>query len=86
MLRDDAIRKGLIKPTKADKERMGLLNDIPRPDEIFDTADEGEGIEATIDIGDLTRNELFKKAKEMGIDLPRYIKKKDLIELIKEKL
>ena len=84
MLRDDAIREGLLKPTKADKERMGL-NDIPRPDEVFDTADEGEGIEAVIDLKDLTYNELRKKAGELGIDVPRGCKKPALIELIKEK-
>lgn len=84
MLRDDAIREGLLKPTKADKERMGL-NDIPRPDEVFDTADEGEGIEAVIDLNDLTYNELRKKAGELGIDVPRGCKKPALIELIKEK-
>lgn len=86
MLRDDAIRKGFIKPTKADKERMDLDNGNYRTSEVFDKADEGEGIEAMIDIGDLTRNELFKKAQEMGIDLPRYVKKEDLIELIKQNL
>lgn len=87
MLRDDAIRAGLIKPTKEDYARGITEDDFPRPDQIFDTADEGEGIRAKIDLGDLTYKELAKKAEEMGIDLPgEYIKKDALIELIKEKL
>ena len=85
MLRDDAIRDGLLKPTKADKERMGL-NDEPRPDEIFDTADKENAVEAIIDLIDLTYNELRTKAKDLGIDIPRGCKKAELIELIKEKI
>jgi len=33
MLRDDAIRAGLIKPTKEDIERMNLTVDIPKEKE-----------------------------------------------------
>ena len=87
MLRDDAIRAGLIKPTKEDYARGITEDDFPRPDQIFDTADEGEGIRAKIDLEDLTYRELAKKAEEMGIELPaQYIKKDALIELIREKL
>jgi len=87
MLRDDAIRAGLIKPTKADFDRGFTEDDFPRPDQIFDTADEGEGINAKIDLEDLTYRELAKKAEEMDIDLPaQYIKKDALIELIRAKL
>ncbi len=87
MLRDDAIRAGLIKPTKEDYARGISEDDFPRPDQVFDTADEGDGIKARIDLGDLTYKELVKKAEEMGIDLPaQYIKKDALLELIREKL
>jgi len=87
MLRDDAIRAGLIKPTQADFDRGITEEDFPRPNQVFDTADKGEGIEAKIDLEDLTYKELVKKAEEMGIELPaQYIKKDALIELIKEKL
>ena len=61
MLRDDAIRAGLIKPTQADFDRGITEDDFPRPDQIFDTADKGEGIQATIDLDDLTYKELAKK-------------------------
>ena len=87
MLRDDAIRAGLMKPTQADFDRGITEDDFPRPDQVFDTADEGEGIKAKIDLEDLTYKELAKKAGEMGIDLPaQYIRKDALIELIRQKL
>lgn len=88
MLRPDAIRLGLIKPTKEEMKLMGLTEeDTPQPDQVFDTADEGEGIEARIDLGDLTYKELKKKAEEMGIELPKkYISKDALIELIRAKI
>jgi len=87
MLRDDAIRQGLIKPTQADFDRGITEADFPQPDQVFDTADEGEGIKAKIDLEDLTYKELAKKAEEMGIDLPpQYMKKTALIELIRAQL
>lgn len=87
MLRDDAIRAGLIKPTKADFDRGFTEDDFPRPDQIFDTADEGEGMLAKIDLEDLTYKELVKKAEAMEIELPgEYIKKEALVELIRAKL
>jgi len=88
MLRPDAIKLGLIKPTKAEIEQMGLTGeDLSRPDQAFNTADEGKDIEAIIDLGDLTYKELKKKAEEMGIELgSKYINKDALVELIRAKI
>jgi len=83
MLRDDAIRKGLLKPTQEDIERMNLNGaDIPRPDQAFDNPIENEGF-----LEDMTYKELAKKAEEMGIELPpQYMKKTALIDLIRAQL
>lgn len=88
MLRDDAIRAGLIKPTIEDRKRMDLAPELEleNKEDAFDTADESEGIEAVIDLNDLTYNELRKKAKDLGIDVPRGCKKAELIKLIEENL
>lgn len=88
MLRDDAIRAGLIRPTDEDRIRMRLTDeDIPQADPVFDTADTSNGIEAIIDFEDLNYLELKKKAKQMGIKLPHgYIYKETLIELIAQQL
>jgi len=76
-----------MKPTEDDFKRGLTEADIPRPDQIFDTADEGEGIEARIDLADLTYKELKKKAEEMGIELPpKYINKNALIEKIRAQI
>jgi len=83
MLRDDAIRKGLLKPTQEDIDRMNLNGaDIPRPDQVFDSPIENEGF-----LEDMTYKELAKKAEEMGIELPpQYMKKTALIDLIRAQL
>ena len=76
-----------MKPTEDDFKRGLTEADLPRPDQVFDTADEGEGVETRIDLKDLTYKELKKQAEAMGIELPpKYINKDALIGLIRSKL
>jgi len=80
MLRDDAIRAGLIKPTEEDRKRMNLPGD-------YTVKSKEQEEESNIDLKNLTYLQLKQTADDLGITLPKkYINKESLIELIENKL
>jgi len=84
MLRDDAIREGLLKPTKADKERMGLSkSDAPEPGILDKTGEDEQPAEpgkSTID--DITVAQIKAELDIRGIEYDDKARKAELFELM----
>jgi len=84
MLTQDAIRLGIHPNCKKKKELELPMDGLSiSKGQIIDTADGGNGIIAKIDFEDLKYQELKKLAKKRRLKFDRFIKKIDLIELLK---